>query len=48
MACGSYPNVDAADVRYKVKVVLEARDGEALEAAAQALKDSVACDEELT
>lgn len=46
VACGSYPNVDAGDVRYKVKVVLEARDGEALRAACVALQQAVVCEEE--
>ncbi len=43
VSMGSYPNVRAGDTRYKVKVVLEARDVEALDAAATALQAAVAC-----
>lgn len=44
VVCGSYPNVDAGDARYKVKVVLEARDADVLQAAAQAFQALVSCE----
>lgn len=47
VSVGSYPNVRAGDTRYKVKVMLEARDEQALDAAATALQAAVACVQEV-
>lgn len=46
VSVGSYPNVDMADARYKVRVSLESRDGAALTAALVELRAAVDVDDQ--